>query len=80
MNTDRAVKLQEQAWNLEAEGKLDEAAIAVRKALLLLQESDEANSPDAANLLNDLPKSRVNARASRMLRCWQNGRIPLKTN
>src|SRR5450755_3748604 len=54
MNTERAVKLQDQGWNLEAEGKLDEAAIAVRKALLLLQESDEANSPDAANLLNDL--------------------------
>jgi len=54
MNTDRAVELQEQAWNLQAEGKLDEAATAVRKALLLLEESGEANSPDAANLLNDL--------------------------
>jgi tetratricopeptide (TPR) repeat protein len=49
-----AVELQEQAWNLQAEGKLDEAATAVRKALLLLEESGEANSPDAANLLNDL--------------------------
>jgi len=54
MNTERAVELQEQAWNLQAEGKLDEAASAVRKALLLLEESGEANSPDAANLLNDL--------------------------
>jgi tetratricopeptide (TPR) repeat protein len=54
MNTERAVELQEQAWNLQAEGKLDEAATAVRKALLLLEESGEANSPDAANLLNDL--------------------------
>jgi tetratricopeptide (TPR) repeat protein len=54
MNTDRAVELQEQAWNLQAEGKLDEAATAVREALLLLEESGEANSPDAANLLNDL--------------------------
>jgi tetratricopeptide (TPR) repeat protein len=49
-----AVELQEQAWNLQAEGKLDEAATAARKALLLLEESGEANSPDAANLLNDL--------------------------
>ena len=48
------VELQEQAWNLQAEGKLEEAATAVRKALLLLEESGEANSPDAANLLNDL--------------------------
>lgn len=54
MSTERAVALQEQAWNLQAEGKLDEAATAVRKALLLLEESGEASSPDAANLLNDL--------------------------
>jgi tetratricopeptide (TPR) repeat protein len=54
MNTDRAVELQEQAWSLQAEGKLDEAAAAVRNALLLLEEAGEANSPDAANLHNDL--------------------------
>jgi tetratricopeptide (TPR) repeat protein len=49
-----AVELQGQAWNLQAEGKLEEAATAVRKALLLLEESGDANSPDTANLLNDL--------------------------
>jgi tetratricopeptide (TPR) repeat protein len=54
MNTERAVELQEQAWNLQAQGKLDEAATAVGEALLILEESGEANSPDAANLLNDL--------------------------
>jgi tetratricopeptide (TPR) repeat protein len=58
MNADRAVeltvKLQEQSWNLQAEGKLDEAATAVKKALLLLEKSGDASSPDAANLLNDL--------------------------
>jgi tetratricopeptide (TPR) repeat protein len=58
MNTDRAielaVELQEQAWNLQAEGKLGEAATACGKALLLLEESGAAHSPDAANLLNDL--------------------------
>jgi tetratricopeptide (TPR) repeat protein len=53
-NGELAVELQGQAWNLQAEGKLEEAAAAVGKALLLLEESGEANSPDAANLLNDL--------------------------
>jgi tetratricopeptide (TPR) repeat protein len=53
-NGELAVELQEQAWRLQAEGKLEEAAATVGKALLLLEESGEANSPDAANLLNDL--------------------------
>jgi tetratricopeptide (TPR) repeat protein len=53
-NGELAVELQEKAWSLQAEGKLQEAAAAVGKALLLLEESGEANSPDAANLLNDL--------------------------
>jgi tetratricopeptide (TPR) repeat protein len=53
-NGELAVELQEQAWSLEAEGKLEEAAAAVGKALLLLEDAGEANSPDAANLLNDL--------------------------
>jgi tetratricopeptide (TPR) repeat protein len=54
MNANRVVELQERAWNLQAQGKLDEAATAVREALLILEESGEANSPDSANLLNDL--------------------------
>jgi tetratricopeptide (TPR) repeat protein len=49
-----AVELQEQAWTLQTEGRLDEAATAVKKALLLLEKSGDASSPDAANLLNDL--------------------------
>jgi tetratricopeptide (TPR) repeat protein len=53
-NGELAAELQEQAWSLQAKGKLEEAAAAVGKALLLLEESGEANSPDAANLLNDL--------------------------
>jgi tetratricopeptide (TPR) repeat protein len=53
-NGELAAELQEQGWSLQAEGKLEQAAAAVGKALLLLEESDEANSPDAANLLNDL--------------------------
>jgi tetratricopeptide (TPR) repeat protein len=54
INGESAVELQERAWNLQAEGKLEEAAAAMGQALLLLEESGEANSPDAANLLNDL--------------------------
>jgi tetratricopeptide (TPR) repeat protein len=50
----QAVELQDQAWNLQSEGKLDKAASVLRKALLVLEESGEANSPDVANLLNDL--------------------------
>jgi tetratricopeptide (TPR) repeat protein len=53
-NGELAVELQEQAWSLQAEGKLEEAAATVGKALLLLEESGEANSPDAVNLVNDL--------------------------
>ena len=49
-----AVELQEQAWTLQTEGRLDEAATAVKKALLLLEKSGDASSLDAANLLNDL--------------------------
>jgi tetratricopeptide (TPR) repeat protein len=49
-----AAELQEQAWSLQTEGRLDEAATAVKKALLLLEKSGDASSPDAANLLNDL--------------------------
>jgi tetratricopeptide (TPR) repeat protein len=54
MNTEGAVELQEQAWSLQAEGRLEEAAIACGKALQLLEESGELDSPDTANLLNDL--------------------------
>jgi tetratricopeptide (TPR) repeat protein len=54
MNPENAVELQEWAWGLQAEGKLEEAAIACREALRLLEESGERDSADAANLLNDL--------------------------
>ena len=54
MNTESAVELQEQAWNLQAEGKLEEAAAACEKAIELLDASGDQDSPDAANLLNDL--------------------------
>lgn len=54
MNLESAVELQERAWSLQAEGKLDEAAIACGEALRLLEEAGERESPDAANLLNDL--------------------------
>ena len=80
MNADRAVELQEQAWNLQAEGKLDEAATAVRKALLVLEESGEANSPDAANLLNDFAEIESERQSFRELWRWQSGHIRSKTS
>jgi tetratricopeptide (TPR) repeat protein len=65
-----AAELQEQAWSLQTEGRLDEAATAVKKALLLLEKSGDASSPDAANLLNDLAEiesERQNFRDSLLL-------------
>ena len=54
MTIERAIELQEQSWTLQAEGKLDEASCACREALRLIDLSEGANSPDVANLLNDL--------------------------
>jgi len=54
MNVERAIELQEQSWALGAEGKLDEAASAGREALRLMKLAEGAESPDVANLLNDL--------------------------
>jgi tetratricopeptide (TPR) repeat protein len=53
LTVQRAIELQEQSWSLQAEGKLDESACACREALRLM-ESEGAESPDVANLLNDL--------------------------
>jgi tetratricopeptide (TPR) repeat protein len=54
MSLNRAIELQERAWNLQAEGNLEEALIACREALSLLEKSEGPESPDVANLLNDL--------------------------
>ncbi|MGC2323563.1 MAG: tetratricopeptide repeat protein [Terriglobales bacterium] len=54
MTVERAIELQEQSWALGAEGKLDEAADAGREALRLMELAEGADSPDVANLLNDL--------------------------
>jgi tetratricopeptide (TPR) repeat protein len=54
MTVERAIELQEQSWNLGAEGKLEEAACACREALRLIELAEGADSPDVANLLNDL--------------------------
>src|SRR5580692_986125 len=48
------VELQERAWALQSEGKLDEAFDACLEALALCEAADGAECPDAANLLNDL--------------------------
>src|SRR6266567_2633261 len=54
MNVERAVELQEQAWRLQTEGKLDEAFVACGEALRLMEACDGPDSPDVANLFNDL--------------------------
>jgi tetratricopeptide (TPR) repeat protein len=54
MSLERAIGLQEQSWNLQAEGKLEEASCACREALRLMENAEGTDSPDVANLLNDL--------------------------
>jgi len=54
MNFDQAIELQEQAWSLQSQGKLEEASMACREALRLVEEAEGTWSPDIANLLNDL--------------------------
>jgi len=51
---ERAIELQDQAWNFQAEGKLEDALIACRGAVRLMEESEGPDSPDVANLLIDL--------------------------
>jgi tetratricopeptide (TPR) repeat protein len=54
MTLERALELQSLAWTLQAEGKLDDAFSACFEALQLTEQSEGPDSPDAANLLNDL--------------------------
>jgi tetratricopeptide (TPR) repeat protein len=54
MSVETAIFLQEQAWSLQAEGRLDEARIACREALRRMEEADGPESADVANLLGDL--------------------------
>lgn len=54
MSTEQAIELQEQAWVLQANGRLDEAADVCGEALRLVELHEGPKSPDTANLLNDL--------------------------
>jgi tetratricopeptide (TPR) repeat protein len=59
MNTEqskgaRAVELQECAWDLQASGNFDAAFLAAEEAVRLLEECEGPDTPDVANLLNDL--------------------------
>ena len=54
MSTERAIELQEEAWALQAKGRLVEASRVCREALRLVEAADGPESPDAANLLNNL--------------------------
>jgi tetratricopeptide (TPR) repeat protein len=49
-----AVELQARAWQLQAEGRLEQAFEIAEAALRCIEGADGADSPDAANLLNDL--------------------------
>jgi len=49
-----AAELQERAWALQSEGRLEEALVVSQEALSLVAATDGAESADAANLLNDL--------------------------
>ena len=76
MNAGRAIELQEQAWSLQAEGKLDQALIACREALRLMEESEGPDSPDAANLLNDLAEIENDRQNFDPLWRWPSARGP----
>ena len=54
MNIERAIELQERAWGFQAEGRLGDARQTCTEALRLMEESEGPDSPDVANLLNDL--------------------------
>jgi tetratricopeptide (TPR) repeat protein len=54
MNIERVTELQQQAWDLQAAGRLDEAAEACRAALCLAEADPDGEGADVANLLNDL--------------------------
>jgi tetratricopeptide (TPR) repeat protein len=54
VSLERAVELQERSWTLQAQGRLDEAFEACREALRLMEQGEESDSPDVANLLTDL--------------------------
>ena len=59
MNMDRAIELQEQAWSFQAKGKLEDALAASREALDIIERSLGPDSPDAANILNDLAEIEI---------------------
>ena len=54
MSVEEAVVLQQQSWELQALGRLDDAMRACRRAVDLVEAAEGSDSPDVANLLNDL--------------------------
>lgn len=59
MSVERATELQEQAWALQADGKLSDALAACSEAVNLVKQSEGPDSPDLANLLNDLAEIQI---------------------
>jgi len=59
MSIEKASELQEQAWALQADGKLSAARDVCSEAVELMKQSDGPASPDLANLLNDLAEIQI---------------------
>src|SRR5580692_9148210 len=59
MTIERAIELQERAWALQSEGKLSEALAACGEAVNNARQSEGPDSPDLANLLNDLAEIQI---------------------
>jgi tetratricopeptide (TPR) repeat protein len=59
MTIERAIELQERAWALQSEGKLSEALAACGEAVNIARQSEGPDSPDLANLLNDLAEIQI---------------------
>ena len=54
LHIDKALKLHEQAWKLEEQGDIAGASKLCRQVLRIFQQEEGPNSPDIANVINDL--------------------------
>lgn len=54
MSLERVAELQQRSWELQSVGRLTEACVLGAEALRLVEESEGPESPDTANLLNEL--------------------------
>jgi tetratricopeptide (TPR) repeat protein len=54
LRIDKALKLHEEAWKLEEQGDIAGASKLCRQVLRIFEQEEGPNSPDIANVLNDL--------------------------